>query len=635
DKNKQFFSTFTLKDGLPNNTVSAIEKDKNDNLWIATNKGLSKLIINSSSDKNSISNGISESSVLKFLNLDNEDGLKAKTTIRNALFFGSKNQLWVGGNSHLININTEKLALSTNAPDIKLNSVDIHEEFIDYYSLADSLNKGNINENSNLRDVKFAKIEAFHNYPIDLSLPYYNNHLTFYFSANDWVAPHKIEYQYIIPGIDEKWSSLTKETKADYRNIPHGTFKFKVKAIGEAKKWSETFEYEFTIRPPWWLTWWAKTLWALLILSFLVSIYEIRTKSLKERQKELEKEVSDRTKEVREKNEDLEQQKEEILAQTESLEDANTKLKELDQFKEGMTGMIVHDLKNPLNSIINIPLFFSLERQIANMKQSGKQMLNMVMNILDVYKYEDTEMVVDKSNYSLYELSQNAINEIRFLAEQKNITIENAIPTQTGVQADKEIIERVFVNLLTNAIKYSQNNGKITLQGFQTLEGFIQVSVTDNGQGIPKDKLDSVFDKFEQVLAKKSGEVRSTGLGLTFCKIAVEAHSGEINVESEEGKVTSFLFTLPTGKEFEVVAKTEELVKSNNITLTDEDKNILNPYITDLQNLLVYETSEIEEILNEINFTASASLQNWKTEIDGVLFNMNEEKYTELITSVK
>ena len=322
----------------------------------------------------------------------------------------------------------------------------------------------------------------------------------------------------------------------------------------------------------------------------------------------------------------LAKQKEKVLVQAEELQTANEKLIELDNFKEEMTGMIVHDLKNPLNTVVNLA-------ENTMVKQSGNQMLNMVMNILDVHKYKNSKMIADISNCSLYEISVNAINDIYFLAKRKNITIENKIYTQTGIYADKEITKRVFVNILTNAIKYTPNNGKISLSN-QNLVGFTQIKISDTGQGIPQDKLNTVFDKFVQVSAKKSGNIRSTGLGLTFCKMAVETQKGKIFAESELEKGTTFIFTLPEGKKIKPPEKIKAQIKNDIFTLTTEDKAILKPYIMKLKNILIYEYTLIQNIVKKIDTNNSDSLKYWKQEINKALYAMNEEKYKKLISDI-
>ena len=323
----------------------------------------------------------------------------------------------------------------------------------------------------------------------------------------------------------------------------------------------------------------------------------------------------------------LNTQKEEIQTQAEELQTTNEKLTELNSFKEEMTGMIVHDLKNPLNSIINLA-------ENKTVVQSGKQMLNMIMNILDVYKYKETKIMINKSDYSLLELSENAINEVFFLAEQKNIKITNEITNKTSIKADKEITERIFVNILTNAIKYTPINGKITITTDtpQDTSQHTKINISDTGQGIPKDQIHLIFEKYGQITAKKSGKIRSTGLGLTFCKMAVEAHGGEIGVESELEKGTKFWFTLPVGKNLKQQEILEVKTQINEeLNLSELDKDILKPYISKLQNLMVYEISEVNGIIKKINIEDSDMLKKWKKEIENAVFTMNEEKYKELI----
>ncbi|MBT3208407.1 MAG: tetratricopeptide repeat-containing sensor histidine kinase [Bacteroidetes bacterium] len=331
--------------------------------------------------------------------------------------------------------------------------------------------------------------------------------------------------------------------------------------------------------------------------------------------------------EIENKNNELITKNEEIRSQSEQLEYANEKLKELDEFKEEMTGMIVHDLKNPLNSIIGLS-----ENPIV--EQSGKQMLNMVTNILDVQKYENAKIQLKKSNCSLNLISESALQQINLLYIEKNITIKNYLQNY-NVLIDKEIVERVFVNILTNAIKYTPNNGNIILESFKESSDLIQIKITDTGEGIPPDKLDKVFGKFEQVLSRNSGLTASTGIGLTFCKLFVEAHGGEIGLESEVGTGTTIWFTLPLGKQEDVdISIKKSLPEEKNIELTQKDKNILVPFQIEFRKYEVFEFSDIEEILEQIDFSKTIGLTKWKEEIDNALYGLNQEKYLSLIKMI-
>lgn len=339
---------------------------------------------------------------------------------------------------------------------------------------------------------------------------------------------------------------------------------------------------------------------------------------------------------IKEQKAELEQQTEEIRTQAEQLEISNDRLIEVSAFKEDMTGMIIHDLKNPLNTIINLA-----DNEIV--RQAGNQMLNMIMNILDVYKYENTEILVKTSNCCLFEISKSVLQQVNLLYEHKNIKLINHI-NNYNVDIECDIIERVLVNILTNAIKYSPNNGIITLQTIEQSPDFIRINITDMGPGIPKEKLCRVFDKFEQVIAKKSGFARSCGIGLTFCKLFVEAHGGEIGVESDtdtdKDKGTTFWFTLPIAS-IENIQESEKLNvkleenKNKVLALSDIEKNIITAFTGKLQDLEVFDFTEIENTLNLIEAGESKTIEQWKRKIKESAYAVNQEKYSELIDMIK
>jgi len=237
------------------------------------------------------------------------------------------------------------------------------------------------------------------------------------------------------------------------------------------------------------------------------------------------------------KNQQIQQQKEEITIQSENLEGAYTNLKELQDFKNGLIGMIVHDLKNPLNIIINMS-----ENKFVT--DSGYKMLNMVNNILDVEKYEDISMPINQVNFNLRDLFQQSISKNNFLALLQKIKINNNIEKSIEVNADKEIIERVIDNLLTNAIKFSPQAGNIDIN-VKIDKNYAYISITDEGVGISKEFQKKIFDKFVQAEVKKSGIIRSTGLGLTFCKLAMEAHNCTIKIYSKQNEGATFTFSIP------------------------------------------------------------------------------------------
>jgi signal transduction histidine kinase len=148
-------------------------------------------------------------------------------------------------------------------------------------------------------------IKAFYNYPLKLVLPPKFNHLSFHFSALDWAASHKLQYQYILEGYDEDWSPLKPDGVAVYRNVPYGEYEFKFRAIGESKIWSDTISYSVNVLTPWTDTIFAKLLLAISIILMLLALYRWRTNRLKYNQKILKKTVGERTLELRTKTDEL------------------------------------------------------------------------------------------------------------------------------------------------------------------------------------------------------------------------------------------------------------------------------------------------------------------------------------------
>ncbi|MCX6238728.1 MAG: ATP-binding protein [Bacteroidia bacterium] len=459
------------------------------------------------------------------------------------------------------------------------------------------------------------------------NLKYKYNSLKFEFAAPFFDHEELTLYSYQLEGFDENWSAWSRQTAKEYTNLSEGTYTFKVKARNIYDVESEIGAYQIKILPPWQRTWYAFILYLILFILLIYLIIKFYTRRLVKQKEHLEEVVKERTAVVI-------LQKEEIFEQAEQLKATNEKLVELDQFKEGMTGMIVHDLKNPLNAMLGVT-------NNDETKQAAKQMLNMVLNILDVQKLEDAQMKIQSVDFPLNSCLLDALQQVSLLYERKSIFIDNLISNDIVVKGDIEIIQRVFINLLTNAIKYTPNNGKISIAAktqtaFESLSGFIQVEVSDTGQGIPKDKLNSVFDKFVQVEAKNSGGVRSTGLGLTFCKLAVEEHGGQIGVESEMNIGTTFWFSLPKS-EIEI-STFDQLNKSGNenlpekVQFNEEEKKYLLPIINKLSQFSVYEFSDVRKILQKMDSLDNPRIETWKNSVMNAMKACNEEKYIELLT---
>jgi NtrC-family two-component system sensor histidine kinase KinB len=228
----------------------------------------------------------------------------------------------------------------------------------------------------------------------------------------------------------------------------------------------------------------------------------------------------------------------------------------LERVREDLTHMIVHDLRNPLGSMMSSlqlihTAFVEQDETVPVMKlvriamRSGDKLYRLINSLLDLGRLEAGETELQKDLVSSDLLVQEAMEQIQPLALNRGQTLVAQLrPGLPRVPADRELILRVLTNLLDNAVKFTPKEGHITLSVEKAGEE-IQFAVSDTGRGIPPESLRRVFDRFVRLENDKA--IKGTGLGLSFCKVAVEAHGGHIWVESELGHGATFYFTLPLG----------------------------------------------------------------------------------------
>jgi signal transduction histidine kinase len=326
---------------------------------------------------------------------------------------------------------------------------------------------------------------------------------------------------------------------------------------------------------------------------------------------------------------------EEINRQTGELEIRNQKLHKLSDFKEAMTGMVIHDLKNPLNTLINLEhIEKNPDKAKVIIEKNGRAMLNMVMNILDVYKYENAGLKITEEAIFINKIATEACNDVRLLAREKNLNIQIIANSNYTILADSELMQRVISNLLANAIKFSKTSENIDITISEAEPGWLKVEVTDKGEGIDQKILPVIFDKFAQAEKKKSGLAGSTGLGLTFCKMVIEAHGGNIGATSEKGSGSVFWFTLPFANKTQSADLSAEKQhipgKTKKLQLSKTALEELAPFLSKLRTLEVYAVSEIHACLKTIPVSENADIQLWKDEVSQAVNTMNGKYYQSL-----
>lgn len=162
---------------------------------------------------------------------------------------------------------------SREPKNLHLSHIEIQEKFIDFKRLKDVKYRQTIPFGTALNE-SFDSVVAYYNYPINLNLPHQLNSLTFHFTAIDWQAPHRIKYSYQLEGLEKKWTKPTTQAKAIYQNLSFGDYTFKVKTVGDNQKWSTPMTYEFSIRRPWWRTWWAYLFYGLSLVTAGIGLFQ-------------------------------------------------------------------------------------------------------------------------------------------------------------------------------------------------------------------------------------------------------------------------------------------------------------------------------------------------------------------------
>lgn len=230
-----------------------------------------------------------------------------------------------------------------------------------------------------------------------------------------------------------------------------------------------------------------------------------------------------------------------------------TERQALDELRADLTSMVFHDLRSPLGNVISSlevlqaslpPQDEALQSVLAISLRSSRRLSRLVESLLDVGQLESGKAVLHKTQGSINSIIADAVEEIHPVAEAKGQVLHFTLAPADlpNLEMDVDMIRRVLINLLENAVKYTRGGGRISISASR-LPGEVRVAVSDTGPGIAPREQQRIFDKFTRL--HQEGNSKGLGLGLAFCRLAVEAHGGRIWVESEPGQGATFTFTLP------------------------------------------------------------------------------------------
>jgi signal transduction histidine kinase len=331
-------------------------------------------------------------------------------------------------------------------------------------------------------------------------------------------------------------------------------------------------------------------------------------------------------KKLKQRNQEIFDQREEISQQADRLKEHLNEISNLSDFKHKMTQMLVHDLKNPLNVLLNIDNIPTETRDKYH-KHSAAKMHNLVMNILEVNRYKEKQFPLRPEPFSLNLLVNEIISNNHFSFEAEEIRFINLLSNEITVLADRYLTERMITNIITNALKYTNKDGYIKLEARIIESKKVIISLTDNGIGVSEDKLEHVFS--ESVGPDRAYNY-STGIGLAFCKLAADMHGQDIGVESEKGQGTRIWFSLELVSAVKAdIPPTVPEVGTAQVEVTEQNMSELKAFRKEIQEIQVEEFSKFQKLYKRL-CEADAGNKQWREALYNAVINLNQDKYNQI-----
>ncbi|MBE9469462.1 MAG: response regulator [Bacteroidetes bacterium] len=508
DRENDFFSLFTKNKEVVSSAIYGIIEDDSWNLWLSTVNNL--ILLNSKNKK------------IKSFNI--YDGLQNNDFSIGASVKSKNGDLIFGGINGINIFNPDSIKYNKHLPNVIITDFLIFNKPV------------KIGQNSPLNKKT--------NYTKVINLNYKQNFFSFKFSALDFTNHQENKYQYKLENFDEDWNYAGSRNFANYTNIPHGTYIFKVKGSNDDELWNETpSSVKIIISPPFWKTLIFKTL--IFIVSFLiiVSFLKIREKNSKKERKILAQKIKIRTSK--------------IINQNAELERAYEKVKQSVKSKEMFLANTSHEIRTPLNVIIGFtnllqktPLSKKQFSYLNDIKSSSDNLLMIINDILDFSKIEAGKLKIEYINFNFRDVFNNFLNTVSLKSYENGVKLNSNIDDDVPLYflGDPFRLNQILLNLVDNAIKFTPAKGYINIS-VSTLEEreneiMLLFKISDTGIGISQKQLSLIFESFTQGENHTTRIFSGTGLGLSIVKRLVEVQGGHLSVISEEGKGSTFSFTI-------------------------------------------------------------------------------------------
>ena len=463
---------YTTYNGLLNHHINDILVDDSKNLWLTTNNGLSKLDTGSG----------------EIMNFGDKDGLQqSEYNFQSSLYSKKLGRVFLGGIDGYNHFDPQSVTVNTKIPPIVITSFKIY---------------GKAGE--------FKKLTGI-NYRQSIELEYGNTDFSIEISALDYTNPEENQYAYWLEGYNEGWIEMGHDREITFTNLRPGNYHLKLKGSNNDGIWNEKGKIlTIGIQPPWWRTWWAKSLWVSLGLTLVYFFYQNRKSHLIE-----------------------------------------IKNREISLMRTKIFTNITHEFRTPLTLItgINEELkdYFKGEKKYLfdSIDRNSRNLLNLVNQLLDLRKSELGHLRIDLVHGDITKVIKDIFESFQYYARTKGIQL-HFIDSEESVEMDFDThkLWSIISNLLSNAIKFTPKDGNVYLQIINENNRF-QIQVMDTGTGIQESELPYIFDYYYTKDKNHRAKPVGFGIGLALTKEFVHALDGTIEVKSKFGKGTTFVILLP------------------------------------------------------------------------------------------
>jgi len=493
DKKMGKFKQYKTDQGLPDNVIYGIlaenpsESDgiSASHIWLSSNKGLSRFHVRNETCRNfTIADGLQDNEFNSSSYLKTKDG---------TMIFGGVKGLTV--------FHPDSLHFNQNIPKIEIVGLKVNNEKFDFSG------KSSIN------------------------LSHHQNLINFDFAALEFTNPIQNQYRYQLIGIDKDWVTIGSKNSIQFANLAPGNYTFKVLGSNNDGIWSEKpAVLSFTIRPPWYGSWWAYGFYIVLLAFGVRQFYFYKLSQRLEHQEKL-------------------------------------RLQEMDEFKNRFFTNITHEFRTPLTVMLGSSEQLIKEekdeiknKKLSLIKRSGENLLRLINQILDLTKLESNTLTIHYIQGDILTYIRYIAESMHSFANAQNILLKvESDQTKIVMDYDPERFLQIIHNLLSNAIKFTPSGGKVILRA-ELKDKWLQISVADSGSGIPMDALPHLFERFYQANNQEHAKAGGTGVGLSLTKELVKAMHGHISVQSTVGVGSTFFVKLPVTN----ISPLEEIKDHNN-----------------------------------------------------------------------